>query len=84
MFTGRFVYQNVRTVTLIRMFLMLWTMIDGLHALKLNSLIFKNKVEGDQVVSVFFGGGTPSLMKPYVVEGILNHIHDLWDVKDGL
>lgn len=44
---------------------------------------FKRKVEGDRVVSIFFGGGTPSLMKPSVVEGILSHIHDLWDVEEN-
>ena len=44
---------------------------------------FKNTVEGDQVVSIFFGGGTPSLMRPETVQGILEYIHDLWDVKKG-
>ncbi len=44
---------------------------------------FKAKADGKRVTSIFFGGGTPSLMKPYVVEGVLKHIHDLWDVEDN-
>ena len=44
---------------------------------------FKEVTDGEEVVSIFFGGGTPSLMKAYVVEGILNHIHDLWQVREG-
>lgn len=33
-----------------------------------------------KVQSIFFGGGTPSLMKPETVESILTHIHNLYDV----
>ncbi|SNY90468.1 coproporphyrinogen III oxidase, anaerobic [Cohaesibacter sp. ES.047] len=32
------------------------------------------------VTSVFFGGGTPSLMQPSVVASLLDEIADLWDV----
>ncbi len=32
------------------------------------------------VSSIFFGGGTPSLMKPETVAGILDHIAKLWPV----
>lgn len=32
------------------------------------------------VTSVFFGGGTPSLMQPATVAAILDHIGDLWPV----
>jgi len=32
------------------------------------------------VSSIFFGGGTPSLMKPETVGGILDHIAKLWPV----
>ncbi len=37
-----------------------------------------------QVVSVFFGGGTPSLMKPQTVQAILDKIYTLWPVSDSL
>lgn len=33
------------------------------------------------VTSIFFGGGTPSLMPPDVVAGILDHIAALWNVE---
>lgn len=32
------------------------------------------------VTSIFFGGGTPSLMPPEMVGGILEHIAALWDI----
>jgi oxygen-independent coproporphyrinogen-3 oxidase len=35
------------------------------------------------VSSIFFGGGTPSLMKPETVGGILDHIAKLWPVAPG-
>lgn len=35
-----------------------------------------------QVVSVFFGGGTPSLMAPETVENILNHIRKNWRIAN--
>ncbi|MGD9668792.1 MAG: radical SAM family heme chaperone HemW [Hyphomicrobiaceae bacterium] len=35
------------------------------------------------VTSIFFGGGTPSLMPPEVVAGILDEIATLWDVEGG-
>ncbi len=54
-----------------------------LDSFKTELSYFKNTVEGGRVVSIFFGGGTPSLMKPFVVEGILTHIHDLWEVEAG-
>ena len=37
-----------------------------------------------QVSSVFFGGGTPSLMKPQTVETILTHINDIYDVTPDI
>ncbi|WP_295556871.1 radical SAM family heme chaperone HemW [uncultured Hyphomicrobium sp.] len=35
------------------------------------------------VSSIFFGGGTPSLMKPETVAAILDHIGALWPVAPG-
>lgn len=37
-----------------------------------------------QITSVFFGGGTPSLMPPPLVEAILNEIHALWPVDEAV
>ncbi len=34
-----------------------------------------------EVTSIFFGGGTPSLMPIFLVEGILKKISELWHVK---
>lgn len=39
------------------------------------------RVGQQEVQSVFFGGGTPSLMQPETVAGILNHISSLWSVR---
>jgi oxygen-independent coproporphyrinogen-3 oxidase len=40
-------------------------------------------LEGE-VVSLFFGGGTPSLMQPQTVEAIINHVIKLWPVSPRL
>jgi putative oxygen-independent coproporphyrinogen III oxidase len=37
--------------------------------------------KGRKVASVFFGGGTPSLMKPQTVESILRAIGDNWTIE---
>ncbi|WP_020177447.1 radical SAM family heme chaperone HemW [Methylopila sp. M107] len=39
---------------------------------------------GRTVSSIFFGGGTPSLMLPETVGGILDAIGDAWAVDDGV
>lgn len=39
--------------------------------------------DGQAVTSIFFGGGTPSLMPPDVVGGILDQIGRLWNVEAG-
>lgn len=36
--------------------------------------------QGREVTSVFFGGGTPSLMQPQTVERILEHINKAWNI----
>lgn len=38
---------------------------------------------GRTVGSIFFGGGTPSLMKPQTVEAILQAIADNWTIEKG-
>jgi len=37
-----------------------------------------------EVTSIFFGGGTPSLMKPQTVEHILNHLCTVWNVSKDI
>lgn len=38
-------------------------------------------VPGRSVSSIFFGGGTPSLMKPQTVEGVINAIGKAWGLE---
>lgn len=45
---------------------------------------YKALIPGQQVVSVFFGGGTPSLMKPQTVERIVSSIKKSWRCADDL
>lgn len=40
--------------------------------------------KGRTVTSIFFGGGTPSLMQPSTVEGILNHISKVWTIAPNI
>ncbi len=35
---------------------------------------FESKIKNKQIKSIFFGGGTPSLMKPQLVESIINKL----------
>jgi oxygen-independent coproporphyrinogen-3 oxidase len=44
---------------------------------------FAERTGPRDVVSVFFGGGTPSLMKPETVSTVLEAIAKLWTLKDG-
>jgi oxygen-independent coproporphyrinogen-3 oxidase len=43
----------------------------------------KARVGRQDVYSIFFGGGTPSLMKPATVAAILDHIGKLWPIQPG-
>lgn len=40
--------------------------------------------QGREVTSVFFGGGTPSLMEPETVQSILNDIYKNWPVAEAV
>lgn len=42
------------------------------------------KTKGRMVTSIFFGGGTPSLMKPETVEKILTSIRKNWNIKNDI
>ncbi|EFO32230.1 putative oxygen-independent coproporphyrinogen III oxidase [Roseibium sp. TrichSKD4] len=43
---------------------------------------FADLTKGKTVQSIFFGGGTPSLMKPQTVERILSKVSGLWSIDD--
>jgi oxygen-independent coproporphyrinogen-3 oxidase len=45
---------------------------------------YANLTPGRTISSVFFGGGTPSLMEPSVVEKILDEIHSLWQCSNDI
>jgi len=43
----------------------------------------KARVGRQEIYSIFFGGGTPSLMQPSTVAAILDHIAKLWPIQSG-
>ena len=45
---------------------------------------YANETSVNTVTSIFFGGGTPSLMKPVVIEAILEEIKRLWTCSESL
>ncbi|MBM3580252.1 MAG: radical SAM family heme chaperone HemW, partial [Alphaproteobacteria bacterium] len=42
---------------------------------------FSGKIGKRKITTIFFGGGTPSLMPIFLVEGILKKISELWEVS---
>ena len=53
-----------------------------LHAYQTEIDYFANKIKGKSVRSIFFGGGTPSLMKPDIVAGIIQKIAGLAEISE--
>lgn len=53
-----------------------------LHAYQTEIDYFANKIKGKSVRSIFFGGGTPSLMKPDIVAGIIQKIASLAEISE--
>ncbi|MEM1287995.1 MAG: radical SAM family heme chaperone HemW [Pseudomonadota bacterium] len=51
-----------------------------LNALRTELGHMARRTAGRTVQSIFFGGGTPSLMKPETVAGVIGAIYELWDV----
>ncbi len=43
---------------------------------------FKNLIASRRIKSIFFGGGTPSLMPAYIIETILNKINAISNIND--
>lgn len=52
-----------------------------LEAFKSEIAHFANRTPDRRVTSIFFGGGTPSLMEPATLAGILDAIHWHWPVE---
>ncbi len=53
-----------------------------LNAYKKEINYFRDKLSGRKIQSVFFGGGTPSLMHPKTVEGIIKILSDIGTISD--
>ncbi len=51
-----------------------------LEAYKRELSYYAEQVGKRNITSIFFGGGTPSLMKPHVIEGVLAFISQNWQV----
>ena len=48
---------------------------DYVDSLFMEMALWGDRLAGKQVRSVFFGGGTPSLLPPRIIESILNRLH---------
>ncbi|MGH1419379.1 MAG: radical SAM family heme chaperone HemW [Hyphomicrobiaceae bacterium] len=56
---------------------------DYLNAYKQELRTVRDWVGARTVSSIFFGGGTPSLMQPQTVAAVIDEIADLWDLQSG-
>lgn len=54
-----------------------------LHAYEKELEFFAQKIGQRKVNTIFFGGGTPSLMPISLVEGILQKINSLWQISEN-
>lgn len=54
------------------------------HILNKELKMQKNYLEGEQVNSIYFGGGTPSLLSPKQLDSIINTIYKNYNVKSNL
>lgn len=53
-----------------------------LDAYKKEILFYRNKIQSRYIKSIFFGGGTPSLMEPKTIEGIIELIASIGIVDE--
>jgi oxygen-independent coproporphyrinogen-3 oxidase len=44
---------------------------------------FKSTIQGKYIKSIFFGGGTPSLMPPFIVKGIIDKISEFGNLDSN-
>jgi len=45
---------------------------------------FYNQIGKRELSTIYFGGGTPSLMEPHIVESLIDKIDKLWNVNEGV
>ncbi|MDR1025942.1 MAG: radical SAM family heme chaperone HemW [Lactobacillus sp.] len=58
---------------------------DKIISAYIDDLDFYHNITHDQTaVSIFFGGGTPSLIKPINIEKLINHIHSKWNTAKDI
>jgi len=53
---------------------------DYVEAYRREIAYFAGLTNGQQVTSVFFGGGTPSLMEPETLDALVREVRNNWDV----
>ena len=49
-----------------------------------DDFFLKNSLQKNKLSSIFFGGGTPSLMKPFFVENIINKASKIFGLKNNI
>ena len=57
--------------------------IDFLNALKKEAVARKDYLGGEEVRTIYFGGGTPSLLKPSDIAGVLNVLYNNFKIIDN-
>lgn len=55
-----------------------------LKSLKQEMRFYKDQTDGRLMKTIFFGGGTPSLMEPFVVEGLIDEAASLWNFANDI
>ncbi|MEP3525003.1 MAG: radical SAM family heme chaperone HemW [Hyphomicrobiales bacterium] len=56
---------------------------DYMEAYRREIAYFADLTKGKQVTSMFFGGGTPSLMEPETLDALVREVRNNWDVMEG-
>ncbi|MBI5472883.1 MAG: radical SAM family heme chaperone HemW [Ignavibacteriae bacterium] len=58
------------------------TMDDFLRSLHREIELYSSFAGKEKFETIFFGGGTPSLLKPEQLEGILSHLHSVFTIEN--
>ena len=82
--TGRFACQNAHTVISIHMFAKILTIQHGKNALLSELRYAAQLTPSRSVQSIYFGGGTPSLMPPDIVAAIIDEVTKQWRVANDI
>ena len=59
------------------------TQADYVEAYKREIAYFGGLTKGKKVTSIFFGGGTPSLMNPETLDALVQEVRNTWDVDES-